>query len=155
MKPTDPHLIGMQDRQGMCTGCLTTHKWHCDEAIGAQVAIRRKIIIDPVKFTATKLAYCSNGADNQARPSPSQWCILHILPYFHKIYKFSPYISANYIHFPLIYAKCTSFLLNLCFCFPYFTHHALHYWTPLLTTPATPKSIQHPSTTRRHDRENS
>jgi len=63
----------------------------------------------------------------------SQWCILHIPPYFHKIYRFPP-ISAKFINFPL-FSWNLRFLLNLCFlCFPYFEHWGkmlYTYWKPL------------------------
>jgi len=67
----------------------------------------------------------------RGRPSPlSQWCMLHIPPYFHKIYN-CPHISAKFVHFPPISAKFTFFCLICVFSFPYFDynvsmHHALH-----------------------------
>jgi len=62
--------------------------------------------------------------------SPSQWWILHILPYFHKIYKFTllpqnvyifSHISAKFTFFGLIYVFHFPLFWPWCICAPCFT----------------------------------
>ena len=55
----------------------------------------------------------------------SQWCISHILPYFHKIYTFLPYFR-KIIHFPPYFPKIYVFCLIYVFVSPYFDNDALH-----------------------------
>jgi len=68
----------------------------------------------------------------QGRPSPLK-PMMHIVyspPYFHKIDKFPPPISAKFINFN----QFTFFGLIYAFWHPYFDHDAYYtYWMPLTT----------------------
>jgi len=68
----------------------------------------------------------------------SQWCLLHILPYFHKIYKFIPqfpenlffpHISTEFVHFPLCFCKIYKFSPYLHSIYVFLLN--LHFWRPL------------------------